>query len=163
MTFKDKRQAKKLAKVWFTIAWSMVTLFILFVVTLIVLLVSDNFGDTEGTLLNMTIFFSPIFIGMFSGMIGQVYVDKRVDYKRKIKKYRMYRFFIKTLDNLWMGDISAAIDSYNMIPTRTDERVFLNGYLICSALSCDDPERQETAKKRLDKIRLDYLPENVQF
>jgi len=172
MDFKTKRHCKRMAKLFFILAYGMVGCFVLMLIVLFTPLIDLILMKTNPTmnceLLAFIIFFSPIFLGIIFGLISQPYLNERVHYKNAIKEYRQHKFFqqvialIRTDNN---DDYEKAIDIYNRLIDKKDRSAknILYTIILTSSLYSNDPKRKTLAEKRLKDVLDIYDPLKIKF
>jgi hypothetical protein len=157
MNFKEKRKAKTLAKIFFIAAYAMVILFAVIEVGLFagIPILSTDTPDVIVILASIL----PLFVGIASGIAGQVYLHERTSYLKNIKRYRQCRFFIQTIKLLHSGNFDTAVDIYQKLVTDKEFRCFLYPMFITYSLFSEDEKRKEVGETRLNNILESYDPE----
>ena len=159
MTFKKKRRAKKLAKLYFTLGYIML---IPFIMSFVLLFTGNIRHDTVNPIIAMLFFIVPIFAALILAGIGQGYAMSRADYKNKIRMYREYRHFNVILDWLEEDKITEAMNLLNTIPTG-NLRIFTNGFVMAHRIQSTDAKMKASAQERINQLREDFCHHTVQF
>jgi hypothetical protein len=159
MTFKEKRRAKKLAKVYFTLGYIML---IPFIMSFVLLFTGNIRHDTVNPIIAMLFFIIPIFAALILAGIGQGYGMSRADYKNKIRMYREYRHFNIILDYLEAGNVKEARNLFDSLP-QGNLRVFVNGMIFGYRMLSTDAETKKFALDKLNGLREDFCHHNVQL
>ena len=160
MTFKQKRRAKKLGKIFFTLAYVMVILFIL---TLVLLFTGVINHDTVSEIQAMALFFIPMASALILAGIGQGYGLTRAQYKMKIRLYRENRQFNMALDSIEAGDFPTAIDIYNSMPFGYLREFIYSHLLAYFSLGKHTDGNKEQAISKINELREKYCQHNVKF
>ena len=168
MNFKTKRHYKKMARIYFTIAWAMTIAWILYVITCIVIIVVTSHpnaptNDNKGGFFILILFLLPLITAVVLGWIGQEYMNKRIRYKKQINEYRQRRFFTQIIDLLRRGNITDAVIIYNKLLTDDTFRNFTFPFIICESIHSSDDNRKKIGTDKLYDILEKYNPENMIF
>ena len=165
MNFKEKRHAKKMAKIFITLAYAMVIAFVVTIIVGIIIYINSDEPKMSGTLM-LVIVFTVIILGLVLGSIGQHFIDKRMYYMQAIGEYRQCTFFTKCIQLLMTGDkdsIDLTINTYNLINENTSRRKFIYAFIIASSYYSKDKKKVEKGRKHLDNLLDSYNPEKVSF
>ena len=166
MNFKEKRHAKKMAKIFITLAYVVMIAWFLTILCGLIKAVTATSEVNITTFLMFAIGVMPVIVCLTLGGIGQRYVNRRVYYKQAIAEYRQCSFFTQAI-RLAMVDnkefMSQAVDLYELIHEDTPRRRFLFSFIVPSNYYSKDKERSEKGKKRLEKILDTYDPDKVKF
>lgn len=166
MDFKEKRYAKKMARLFFTLGFVVMIAWALTMVGGII----RAFTMTEENKMSGTLMFiigvTPMVMSLTLGFVGQRFLNKRIYYKQAIAEYRQRVFFTKSIRLLMEGDkksVNMAIDTYNLINDDTPFRRFLFAFILASSYYSGDPERIVKGENRLKSILDTYDPEKINF
>jgi len=168
MEFTDKRKAKRLARLFFTLGYGfMFLLVIIFIVGIVVMFTTEEGQEMviSGTLLLSLGCFSIAFC-IAGGAIGQHFLNKRLYYKEAIAEYRQCRFFTTSLRKILDGDKKSrnvAIDYYDLIAEDTPRRRFMFAFILAASYYSKDKETAEKGKERLESILETYDPAKVKM
>jgi len=166
MEFTAKRNAKRLARLFFTLGYGfMFLLVIIFIVGIVVMFTTEEGQEMviSGTLLMCLGCFSVAFC-IAGGALGQMYMNKRLYYKQGIAEYRQCFFFTTSLKKLLAGDKKSrevAVDYYNLITDDTPRRRFMFAFILAASYYGKDKETAKKGQERLDSILETYDPEKV--
>lgn len=160
MTFKQKRHNKKLAKIFYILAYVMI---VLFFSNLVFLFTGVLTSRTMNPIPALIIFISPIMLGLIIGGIGQGYGLKRMEYKMKIRLYREYRHFNFALDYIQQDKFTEAIDLYNSMPVGYLREFIYSHLLAYFSLGKHTEGNKTQAIERINGLRETYCQHNVKF
>jgi hypothetical protein len=166
MNFKEKRHAKKMAKIFITVAYMVMTAWALTICGGLIKAVTMTEEIQMSGFLMYVIGLAPVIVCVASGHIGQQYINKRVYYKQAIEEYRQCSYFTQAIHLTMIGGedfMSQAVDLYELIRENTPRRRFLFGFIIASNYFSKDKERARKGKKRLNDILDTYDPAKVKF
>ncbi|HLO91556.1 MAG TPA: hypothetical protein VK172_10370 [Lentimicrobium sp.] len=159
LTFKQKRDAKKYAKLLFWVAYLLVAYFFLSMGYMIYIAVkgiapelTNNGADVS--FWSIMLFMLPLVLALLIGSFGQFFITERVQYKRSIKNYRNYKWFTFSISNLLQGNYDQAIHYYLLIHNAENLRSKLVP-MFYTYLFFQGNEKQKAKGK--DLIREDYL------
>lgn len=165
MNFKTKRHNKKMSKVFFTLAYGMVMIWALMIVTLIIMLVTSTkpIHNSNNTDLLVTIsFFLPLILGISFGFFGQSFLNERITYKANIKEYRQRKFFTQTLTLVREGNLNKAIDTYDLV-TKYEFRRFLYPFFLNEFLHSTNEIQQKKGEAKLAIVLDEHSPDSINF
>ena len=162
MNFIEKRKAKKLAKVGFTIAYTtMGFLMGCFILWIILNFTEDNTGSPSNALIGYSALVFFITMVTFA-IIGQMNLNKRWKYMRNIRFWRDYTFFNRCLNGLLEGDFDTAVEYHNDKLLKDKYlRNFLWGFGIRTFLTGDNEKKKEFAEQVITNLKNDFDPEKV--
>lgn len=166
MNFKEKRKAKKLAKIFITLAYIVM---IGWGVTILGGMIKAVVGTGEINISNFLMFVVgvvPVIVCLTLGFTGQRYIDKRVYYKKAIDEYRQCSYFTQAVQLTMVDDkqfMNQAVELYGLLREDTPRRRFVFSFIVASNYYSKDKERAEKGKKRLEDILDTYNPEKVKF
>ena len=168
MNFKTKRHYKKMARIYFTIAWAMTIAWILYVITCIVIIVVTSHpnaptNDNKGGFFILILFLLPLITAVVLGWIGQEYMNKRIRYKKQINEYRQRRFFTQIIDLLREDNLNDAINIYEDLLIDRDFRKFAFPLLINSLMNSTNEDQHNKGVKIFNKVLEDYNPDKIVF
>jgi hypothetical protein len=168
MDFKTKRQCKKYARLYFSLAWGLTIFFAFFMIACITLLVvmpstRQSTDNGKGDFLVMLLFVTPLILGMGCGFIGQFFVDRRSKYKANIIEYRQRKFFIQTMNLITSGKLNEAIDVYTELVTKQDFRRFLYPFFLNEFLHSTNEDQRKKGEERLAVVLKAYNPDDIKF
>jgi|ERR1035437_6432552 uncharacterized integral membrane protein len=165
MNFKTKRHNKKMSKVFFTLAYCMVIIWALMIVTLIIMMITSTklIHNSNNTGLLVTIsFFLPLILGILFGFIGQSFLNERITYKANIKEYRQRKFFTQTLLLIREGNLNKAIDTYGLV-TKYEYHKFLYPFFLNEFLHSTDEIQQKKGETKLAIVLDECSPDSINF
>jgi len=160
MTFKQKRRAKKLAKIFNILVYVMAAMFVLNIVLLVTGILTSK---TMNPIVGLIVFMSPIFSILILGGIGQTYGLLRMQYKAKIRMYREYRHFNFALDYIQNDKFTEAIDIYNNMPVGYLREFIYSHLLAYFSLGKHTEGNKTQAIERINGLRETYCIHNVKF
>lgn len=167
MNFKEKRHAKKLARIFITLAYVVMIGWAVTILGGLIKAVTATGELNISTFLMFVIGVAPVIACLTLGFIGQRYVNQRVYYKEAIKEYRQCTFFTEVIRLVTAGDedsFTTGIHVYNeLITPDTLRRSFLYAFIIGASLYSGDSERVEKGNVRLNEILESYNPANVKY
>jgi ABC-type multidrug transport system fused ATPase/permease subunit len=165
MDFATKRHYKKMARIYFTIAWSLAITWILYIVACFVIIIVTNVPSHNDNVnfLFFLLFLLPFITAVVLGYIGQEYLNKRIRYKKQINEYRQRRFFTQIIDLLRINNLNDAIVIYEELLTDRNLRKFVFPLLINSLMNSTDENQHNKGVKILNGILEDYNPEKIIF
>jgi hypothetical protein len=118
------------------------------------------FIKSDHRLLFIILFFIYICFGLISDFFTKKYNAKRIDYKLKIKEYRIRVVFNRILDLINENKIEEALVLYRNVRDQSSLS-YLNPYICAVMLKSDNIDYNERANKALDKIKEIYNPNKV--
>ena len=166
MNFKEKRHAKKMAKIFITLSYTMLIAFVVILIGGFIISITLEEEPKISNILMVIIGLTPMILCLVLGRIGMYFLNKRVYYKQAIAEYRQCTFFTKCIRLLMAGDENSAhlaVDIYNLINEDTPRKRFLFAFIIVSSYYSKDKKKAEKGRKRLDKILDEYNPEKISF
>ena len=165
MNFSTKRHYKKMARIYFAIAWALAVTWMLYIVACFVIIIVTNHPthDEKVSFLFFLLFLLPLITAVVLGWIGQEYVNKRVRYLRQIKEYRQRKFFTDAIVFLRCGNISEAIYIFDELLTNRDYRKFILPLIICENIHSIEDKRKEIGNKKLNGILTEFSPDKIIF
>jgi hypothetical protein len=168
MDFSTKRHYKKMAKIYFAIAWSLAITWMLYIVACFVIIIvtphlNQPAHDNKGGFFILILFLLPLITAVVLGWIGQEYMNKRIRYKREIEEYRQRKFFTDAIVLLRSGNISGAINILDELLTDRVYRKFIVPFIICENTHSIEDERRELGNKKLDEILAQFSPNKIVF
>jgi peptidoglycan/LPS O-acetylase OafA/YrhL len=168
MDFSTKRHYKKMAKIYFAIAWSLAITWMLYIVACFVIIIvtphlNQPTRNEKVSFLFFLLFLLPFITAVVLGYIGQEYLNKRIRYLRQIKEYRQRKFFTDAITLLRSGNISGAIYILDELLTDHVYRKFIVPFIICENTHSIEDERRELGNKKLDEIVAQFNPDKMLF
>jgi peptidoglycan/LPS O-acetylase OafA/YrhL len=168
MDFSTKRHYKKMAKIYFAIAWSLAITWMLYIVACFVIIIVTPHKnlpthDEKVSFLFFLLFLLPFITAVVLGYIGQEYLNKRIRYLRQIKEYRQRKFFTDAIVLLRSGNISGAIYILDELLTDHVYRKFIVPFIICENTHSIEDERRELGNKKLNEILAQFSPDKMLF
>jgi hypothetical protein len=136
MDFSTKRYYKKMAKMYFTFAWILAIMWMLYIAIGVILIIVTPYRNqpphvNDHSFLIFSCLLFPLIWALVFGYIGQEYTNKRIRYKRQINEYRQRRFFTKAITLLRRGNISEAIYIFDELLIDRNYRKFILPFIIC--------------------------------
>jgi hypothetical protein len=161
MNFKQKRQYKRRAKTFIILAYAMIIVFVIDIVSGLVY-VSTHHKPLQYPELQLIPYCTFIFLGIIFAFIGDMYQTNLIKYLRNIKKYRSRKFFQHILDLVDSGKLVAAISLYNSMP-QGELKDYLFGILINESKYSDNPGLVKQGDETKQKLRDRFSPEKIKF
>lgn len=165
MNFSTKRHYKKMARIYFAIAWALAITWMLYIVACFVIIIVTNHPthDDKGSFFMLLLFLLPLITAIILGYIGQEYLNKRIRYLRQIKEYRQRKFFTDAIILLRNHNISEAVYIFNKLLTDHDYRKFIVPFIICENTHSTEDKRKKIGNKKLDEILTEFSPDKIKF
>lgn len=163
MNFKTKRHNKKMSKLFFSLAYGMVIIWAIMIVTFMIMLISPTkpIHNSNNTDILVTIsFFLPLILCIVFGFIGQSFLNERTTYKANIKEYRQRKFFRQTILLMREGNLNKAIDTYDLV-TKYEYRKFLYPFFLNEFLHSTNEIQQKKGEAKLAIVLDEYSPDNI--
>ncbi len=162
MTYKQKHRNKRRARVFLTLAYSTLVLFVAFIV----------FAIWYGMVHHEPVFHSPVAIAvamtslpllaLVFGMISTFNANDRMAYLRSIKEWREKRHFQITVEHLLAGDIRGSLPYYESMP-QGKMRDILYGAVVFLGHTLEDQKLADACIERIRILREKSDPSKVEF
>jgi hypothetical protein len=179
MDTQTKFKLKKRIRIYLTVAWSMLTLFVLYVAGIM----SSNavFNEPIGVLfanvLGVTpdnpyvlvgaiaILILPLFTGFFFTMLSSLTRQQLHSYRNHIRLYRTRKFATQILALIQAGNIDAAIDIYKKFDLGYDRQLddYVYGILLGSCKFSGDAFLQKIFDRKIRALQETYDPNKIQL
>ena len=135
MNFKEKRKAKKLAKIFITLAYVVMVGWMLTIVGGLIKAVTATSELNMSGFLMYVVGVAPLILCLTLGFVGQRFINQRVFYKEAIAEYRQCSFFTQAVRLVMVGNkefINQAVELYELIQEDTPRRRFLFSFIVAS-------------------------------
>jgi len=156
MDFRTKRRNKKLARLFFTLAYLTVALF----VTAFVIIVNS---DNHGKILIAISIFTPLIAGITFAGLSQYFLLSRLDYRSKIKEYRQKKFFLLALTFIRANKLNEASHVYNKLMNNKEFEAFVFPLILAKTLEIGTDEQKAKVENKFAEIFDEYSPDKVKF
>ena len=164
MTPTEKRNEKRLAKLYGRLATATL---IFWVLEFVVLIVIRNLSEGNWIPYMIPILIAivlPVFIALFLWMASGTHQSKLFIYRNQIKEYRVRTAFVKCMTFIESGDLNAALEIYNdFIPVKHPTRDYLYSVLIVLMSRSNDPDLVKRGTDRLIGMKDFYSPAKINF
>lgn len=179
MDTQRKFKLKKRIRIYRTVAWSMLILFVLYVAGImssnaifhesLAVVFSNIFHTTPDNpyilVGAITILMLPLFTGMMFTMLSQTCRQELCSYKARIRYYRTCKYARQILELIQAGNIDGAIDIYKKFDLgcakRLDDYIF--GILLGSCKFSGDEALQKIYERKIFVIKDAYDPNKIQL
>jgi len=160
MDFRTKRRNKKLARLFFTLAYLTVALF----VTAFVIIVNSDITDikTRGIMV-LFIFILPLIFGIIFAGLGQYFLWNRIEYRNKINRYRQNKFFLLALTFIRANKLNEASHVYNKLMNNKEFEAFVFPLILAKTLEIGTDEQKAKVENKFAEIFDEYSPDKVKF
>jgi hypothetical protein len=165
MNFKAKRYCKKMARIYFSLAWAVTIIWIFSLIGSFIIIAVNQPSNIpiRGDFFVFLFLLFPLFLGLILGFIGQDYANMRIKYKKQINQYRQRRFFTQIIDLLRRGNIIDAVIMYNKLLKDDTFRHFIFPLIISESIHSSDDNRKKIGTDKLYDILEEYNPEKIIF
>jgi len=164
MTLTEKRNEKRLAKLY---GWLATASLLFWVLEWIVMIVVRNHTVGEwkiNLIILLLIFLAPIFGSLVLWTVSGTHQSKLFIYRNQIKEYRVRTAFVKAMTFIESGDLNAALEIYNnFIPLKHPTRDYLYSVLIVLMSKSNDPDLVKRGTDRLISLKDFYSPARINF
>ena len=158
MKAKAKRKLKKQYKVFVILSYSCVIFSILFFIFMLTTHIKTN--TMWGTLIVLSIFLFPLFLGLSFATFASYYRVKLHTYKKRIQIYRSRRFAIRTIKYLENGELNNAINEYQKHTyVENDLSNYVYGMIIMNCYL--STVKYSMGLKKIEDLKESYNPDKI--
>lgn len=166
MEFTEKRKAKRLAVIFITLAYIVITAWTIVCVYGIIriFIIEDVDVVVVTSWMMWLIGVAPIVLALSLSVLAQRYVWERLFYQKAIAEYRQCRFFTTSIQKILAGDKKSrdvAVDYYDLLIEDTPRRRFMFAFILAANYYSKDKKTAAEGKERLEIILETYDPEKV--